>query len=213
MLDRKYLVDNASLVKQNCAHRGVACDIDRLVELETARRQMLQQVEELNRQANETQKKIGQAKDAAEREAIKADGRRLREQKDAAQAEHDRLETQAHALQATIPNMTHPAAPIGGEADSKDIRRGTTPIRKFDFQPLDHVALGEKLGLFDLEAGARTTGHGFYFLKNEGVLLDLALQRYAVEVLLAEGFTLTSTLERSRPELASVDVPPETSAS
>jgi seryl-tRNA synthetase len=201
MLDRKYLIDNAPLVKQNCANRGVSCDIDRLVELETARRQMLQQVEELNRQANETQKKIGQTKDPAEREAIKADGRRLREQKDAAQAEHDRLETQAHALQATIPNMTHPVAPIGGEADSKDIRRGTTPIRTFDFQPLDHVALGEKLGLFDLEAGARTTGHGFYFLKNEGVLLDLALQRYAIGVLLQEGFTLTTTPDLARNEI------------
>ncbi len=201
MLDRKFIFENAPLVKQNCASRGVQCDIDRLLELETARRQTLQQVEELNRQANETQKKIGQTKDPAEREAIKADGRRLREQKDAAQAEHDRLETQAHALQATIPNMTHPAAPIGGEADSKDIRRGTTPIRKFDFQPLDHVALGEKLGLFDLEAGARTTGHGFYFLKNDGVLLDLALQQYAIHTLLAEGFTLTTTPDLARNEI------------
>jgi seryl-tRNA synthetase len=97
--------------------------------------------------------------------------------------------------------MTHPDAPIGGEADSKDIRRGRTPIRKFDFQAADHVALGEKLGLFDLEAGARTTGHGFYFLKNDGVLLDLALQRYAVEVLMQEGFTLTTTPDLARNEI------------
>jgi seryl-tRNA synthetase len=197
MLDRKFIVDYAEKVKQNCANRGVKCDVDQLVELETARRKTLHEVEEYNRQANETQKKIGQTKDPAERESIKQEGRKLRELKDAAQAEHDRLDAQAAALQATIPNLTHPAAPIGGEADSKDIRRGKTPIRQFDFQPLDHVALGEKLGLFDLEAGARTTGHGFYFLKNDGVLLDLALQRYAVEMLMPEGFTLTTT-----PDLA-----------
>jgi len=201
MLDRKTIVDQASLVKQNCANRGVKCDIDRLVELETTRRQKLHEVEELNRQANEKAKSVGQTKDPAERQARIEDGRKLREQKDAAQAEHDRLDKEVHALQQTVPNLTHPAAPIGAEADSKDIRHGTTPIRKYDFQPLDHVALGEKLGLFDLEAGARTTGHGFYFLKNDAVLLDLALQRYAIEVLIQEGFTLTTTPDLARNEI------------
>jgi seryl-tRNA synthetase len=201
MLDRKYIVENAALIQENCARRGVKCDIERLVQLETARRQKLQEVEELNRQANETQKRIGQTKDPAERETVKAAGRQLREAKDAAQAEHDRLDTQVHVLQQAIPNLTHPAAPIGGEADSKDIRRGQTPIRTFDFTPLDHVAIGERLGLFDLEAGARTTGHGFYFLKNDGVLLDLALQRYAIETLIREGFMLTTTPDLARNEI------------
>jgi seryl-tRNA synthetase len=201
MLDRKFILDNAERVKQNCASRGAKCDIDRLVQLETARREKQREVEELNRQANETQKKIGQAKDPAEREAIKAQGRELRERKDAAQTEQDRLDKEVHAIQLTIPNMTHPAAPVGGEADSKDIRRGTAPIRTFDFPPADHVVLGDKLGLFDLEAGARTTGHGFYFLQGDGVLLDLALQRYAIEVLLREGFTLTTTPDLARNEI------------
>jgi seryl-tRNA synthetase len=201
MLDRKTILDQAPLVKKNCANRGVKCDINRFVQLETARRQKLLEVEELNRQANEKAKSVGQTKDPAERQARIEEGRKLREQKDAAQAEHDRLEKEVHILQQAIPNLTHPAAPIGGEADSTDIRRGTAPIHKFDFQPIDHVALGEKLGLFDLEAGARTTGHGFYFLKNDGVLLDLALQRYAIEVLLQEGFTLTTTPDLARNEI------------
>lgn len=201
MLDRKFIVDNAGKVKQNCASRGVKCDVDRLVELETARKAKLLLAEEFNRQANEIAKSIGKAKDAAEREARKEEGRKLREQKDAAQTELDRLDRESHAIQLTIPNLTHPAAPIGGEHDSRDIKRGVTPIRQFDFQPLDHVALGEKLGLYDLEAGARTTGHGFYFLKNDGVLLDLALQRYALGVLIDEGFTLTTTPDLARNEI------------
>lgn len=201
MLDRKFIVENAAAVKQNCAARGVKCDIDRLVELEAARKQKLLDVENLNRQANETQKKIGPAKDPAEREAIKAQGRQVREQKDAVQIEHDRLEAEIHALALTVPNMTHPAAPIGGEHDAREVRRGKASIRQFDFPALDHVALGEKLGLFDLEAGARTTGHGFYFLKNDGVLLDLALQRYAIEALLQHGFTLTTTPDLARNEI------------
>jgi seryl-tRNA synthetase len=197
MLDRKFIVENADRIKQNCTQRGVKCDVDRLLELETARRQKLLTVEEANRKANETAKMIGKAKDAAEREAMKEEGRRLREEKETAQAEHDKLDGEARAVQSTIPNLTHPDAPIGGEHDSREIRLGATPVRQFDFKPLDHVTLGEKLGIVDFEAGARTTGHGFYFLKNDAVLLDLALQRYALEILIAEGFTITTT-----PDLA-----------
>jgi seryl-tRNA synthetase len=197
MLDRKFIVENAASIKQNCTQRGVRCDVDRLVELEATRKQKLQIAEELNRQANAVAKTIGQAKDAAEREARKEEGRRLREQKDATQGELDALEAECKAIQATIPNLTHPGAPIGGEQDSRDVRRGATPIRQFDFQPLDHVTLGEKLGILDFEAGSRTTGHGFYFLKNEAVLLDLALERYALDVVMQEGFTLATT-----PDLA-----------
>jgi len=201
MLDRKFIVENADRVKQNCAQRGVKCDVEKLVELETARRQRQQEVEELNRKANEIAKTIGQAKTTEEREQRKETGRQLRERKETTQAELDRLDTQAHAIQATIPNLTHPAAPIGGEHDSREVKRGTAAIRQFDFPPLDHVALGEKLGLFDLEAGARTAGHGFYFLKNDAVLLDLALQRYALGILQESGFTLTTTPDLARNEI------------
>jgi seryl-tRNA synthetase len=202
MLDRKYIIEHSDQVKQNCQNRGVTCDIDQLVALEARRRETLQRAEELNRQANEVAKTIGKAKDAAERESKKEEGRKLREQKDAAQAEHDQLESQILAIQMTVPNLSHPAAPIGsGDDKATELRRGATPIPKFDFKPLDHVELGEKLDLFDFEGGARTTGHGFYFLKNDAVLLDLALQRYALEVLLKEGFTPTTT-----PDLARNDI-------
>jgi seryl-tRNA synthetase len=201
MLDRKFIIENVDRIKTNCVQRGVKCDVDRLVEMETARRQKLLAVEEANRKANDVAKMIGKAKDAVEREAMKEEGRRLREIKDAAQAEHDRIDVEARGIQATIPNLTHPDAPIGGEKDSREVRLGATPIRKFDFKPLDHVALGENLGIVDFEAGARTTGHGFYFLKNDAVLLDLALQRYALEVLMGEGFTLTTTPDLARNEI------------
>jgi seryl-tRNA synthetase len=198
MLDRKYILENADLVKQNCTHRGVAVDVDRLVQLDRERREQLQVVETLNRQANETAKSIGQAKDPAERDARKEQGRQLREQKDAVQAALDQLEQECRQLQAAIPNMTHPDAPVGSTDESnREVRRGTTAIRQFDFQPLDHVALGENLRLIDLDGGARTTGHGFYFLKNDAVLLELALQRYVLGILADEGFTLTTT-----PDLA-----------
>ena len=202
MLDRKFIVENAELVQQNCTHRNVTVDIGRLVDLENQRRSKLVEVQELNRQANEVSKTIGQAKDAQQREARKEQGRQLRELKEAAQAEHDRLEALIIDLQAGIPNLSHPDAPIGvDDGANREVRRGKTPPRTFDFAPLDHVSLCEKLDLLDLEGGARTTGHGFYFLRNEAVLLELALQRYVLEVLLAEGFTPTITPDLARDEI------------
>src|SRR5262245_36680528 len=107
MLDRKFIVENADLIKHNCANRGVKCDVDALLALEAARRQKLTAVEEANRKANDVAKMIGKAKDAAERDAMKEEGRRLREQKETAQAEHDKADADARAIQATIPNLTH----------------------------------------------------------------------------------------------------------
>ncbi|MBW3597319.1 MAG: serine--tRNA ligase [Planctomycetes bacterium] len=202
MLDRKFILENVAQVKQNNANRGVTADVDRLVTLEQQRRAKRQEADELNRQANETSKRIGKAKDPAEKEAIKDEGRRLREQKDAAEAEHDRLDAEIFDILRLIPNLSHPDAPVGpGEEANREIRRGRHEPRKFGFKPRDHVELAEMHDLIDFEAGAHVAGHGFYFLKNEAVLLELALQKYAVDLLLAEGFTPTIT-----PDLARTDV-------
>ncbi len=194
MLDRKHIVENAAAVKQNCLARGVRVDVDQLVALELQRRTRLAEAQELNRQANETSKLIGGAKSNEEREALKEQGRKLREQKEAAQSEHDRLDAEVAALQAHIPNLTHPAAPIGDDDTANtEVALGKTPIPKFDFKPKDHVELGKSLDLIDFEAGARVAGAGFYFLKNEAVLLDLALQQFAVQQLIQRGFTPITT--------------------
>ena len=199
MLDRKYIVENADLVRQNCANRGVCVDVDRVLELETLRKARQSEVDELNRQVNELSKSIGKAKDSAEREARKEEGRKLRERTAAAQAEMDRVVEELDRLLRQIPNVTHPDAPVGMEP--REVGRGKTPIPQFDFKPLDHVELGEKLNLMDFEAAAQVTGHGFYFLKNEAVLLELALQRYAVGTLIEEGFTPTTTPDLARNEV------------
>jgi seryl-tRNA synthetase len=202
MLDRKFIVENADLVAQNCRNRNVSVDVQRLVEMEARRRDLLNEVQELNRRANEVSKSIGTAKDAAERDARKEQGRQLRHHKDACQAEHDLLDAEITDLQASIPNISHPDAPVGVDDKANlELRRGKFAPRQFDFQPLDHVELGERLDLLDLEGGARTTGHGFYFFRNEAVLLELALQRYALEMLIAEGFTPTITPDLARDEI------------
>lgn len=202
MLDRKFIVENADLVRQNCQRRGARADVDQFVALDAKRREKQLEVDHLNQQANEVSKSIGKAKDAAEREARKNEGRQLREQTATAQAKLDALLAEMDAIQRTIPNLSHPNAPLGIDDQSNlEVRRGQTQPPKFDFKPLDHVALGEKLGLMDFEGGAKVAGHGFYFLKNDAVLLELALQRYAIDLLIAEGFTPTITPDLARNEI------------
>lgn len=201
MLDRKYIIENADQVAENCRLRGVSIDVQRVVELETQRLDKLKESQELNRQANETSKGIGKAKSPEEREQMIARGRELREQKDAAQAEHDRLDDEIDGLMRAIPNLTHSDAPVGGEEDAVEVGRGKTAIPAFDFKPLDHVELGAKHGMIDFEGGARVAGAGFYFLKNDAVRLDLALQQFAIRFLGDRGFTPVMT-----PDLALTSV-------
>lgn len=193
MLDRKFILENIDAVKANCANRGVPCDVDSLPDLEHQRREKLKEAEEANRQANEVSKLIGPAS-PEEREKLKERGRVLREQKEAAQATHDALDKQILALLSKLPNMAHPQAPIGrDDLANLEVSRGKTPVPKFDFPAKDHVELGHTLDLIDFEAGARVAGAGFYFLKNEAVLLELALQQFAVQQLVKRGFIPIST--------------------
>lgn len=199
MLDRRFVIENAELVKENCARRGVAVDVDRVVALDARRKARQSELDALNRRANELARAIGKTSDPAEREARKDEGRRLREQAAAAEAELQRIESEMDQLLRAIPNLTHPQAPAGTQP--VELRRGQTPIPQFDFPPRDHVQLAELLDLVDFESAARVAGHGFYFLKNEAVLLELALVRYAMDILVDEGFTLTSTPDLARNEI------------
>ncbi len=201
MLDRKLILADPALVKKNCLERGVTCDIDQIVALETTRTEKLQAVQNLNRQANEVSQSVGKAKDNEERQQRVALGRSLRDQKDAAQGEHDALEAQLVDLLLRVPNLTHPAAPRGGEEDAVEVGRGKTAIAKFDFPVKDHLAIGELHDMFDFERGARVAGSGFYFLKNAAVRLDLALQHHAVTFLSSRGYTPVTT-----PDLALTEI-------
>jgi seryl-tRNA synthetase len=198
VLDRRFVADNVSLVAANCTSRGSSADVARFADLDRLRRQLQADIDRLNQQAGQVSKSIGKAADAAEREAKKAEGRRLREEISALEAKADEIVREADEILRAMPNLTHPSAPVGGEADAVEVRRGATPLPTFDFKPRDHVELGGALKLFDFEAGAKVAGHGFYFLTNDAVLLELALQRYAVELLMREGFTVMTTPDLAR---------------
>ena len=205
MLDRRWVADHTDEVIENCRRRGLPesllAEVGRFASLDADRRRLKGEIDGLNQQAGQVSRSIGKAASDEEREARKAEGRQLREQISALEAASNEVVAAGYAILRAIPNLTHPEAPAGGEDASIDVRRGKTAIPTFDFQPLDHVALGEKHDLFDFEAGSKVAGHGFLFSKNDAVLLELALQRYAVEILARRGFTLTTTPDLARDSI------------
>jgi seryl-tRNA synthetase len=100
-----------------------------------------------------------------------------------------------------IPNLTHPDTPIGkDDSENKEISRWGESTQ-FDFEPKDHVTLGTTLGTLDFEAGATVAGRGFYYLKNDAALLELALTNYAMDVCIQAGFTPMITPDLARREI------------
>ncbi len=100
-----------------------------------------------------------------------------------------------------IPNFAHPDAPVGKEdKDNLEIRTwGTVP--SFSFTAKDHVEIGQDLDLIDFDTAAKVSGAKFYYLKNAAVLLELALERYALDILRTHGFTLTITPDIAKEEV------------
>ena len=201
MLDLQYICDNLEPVAENCRNRGVEVDLDRIVALRGRRSELITSGDELRREQKATSSQIPTAESDEAKQALIARGRELREQLQGLDGELAEVEADLRSGQSRIPNMTHPDAPIAlGDDGHVELRRwGDVP--EFDFEPRDHVAISEAHNLIDFEAGSRVAGHGFYFLKNEAVLLELALMQLAVTRLREAGFTLMTT-----PDLAKDDI-------
>ena len=205
MLDAKYVVANPEAIKQNCRNRNAPADVledvDRAVELEGEHRSLLQGVEEIRRRQNEVAQSTGKERDADRRAALIEVGKSLKSQVAEEEEKLRRLEGELHLRLRRIPNLTHPDAPLGlTEDDSRELRKSGTP-RTFDFEPKDHVELGKALDLIDFETAGKVSGSGFYFLKNDAVLLDLALQQFALKMLIDAGFTPIITPDLARNQI------------
>ena len=201
----KFVVANAEAVRQNCRNRNVPADVledlDRAVGLETERRALLREVEEIRRRQNEVAQSTGRERDPRNGLRLIEEGKRLKTEVADQEERLRRLDAEITQRLRRVPNLTHPDAPIGlTEDDSREIRKVGTP-RAFDFKPKDHVELGKALDLIDFETGGKVAGTGFYFLKNDAVLLDLALQTFALGKLIDAGFTPIITPDLARNQI------------
>jgi seryl-tRNA synthetase len=201
MLDAQFIRDNLAAVKLNCRNRNVKADVDRVVQLEDERKRLVQETQTLQQRANAVAKLTGSEKDEDKKQALIQEGRSLREQVAAGETRIKEVEEELRSVLTTIPNMSHPDAPVGTTAeDNKVIKRWGEPPR-FDFPAKDHIDLAESLNLVDFEAGSSVAGQKFYYLKNDAVLLELALIQYAMNTLIDAGYAPVIT-----PDVARVDV-------
>ncbi len=201
MLDLRYIRENAKAVEENAKNRGVEADVGRVIELADRRSTLLQEVETLRRRQNELSKSIPNRVDPEERQELVEESRRVKNQIPDKQEELFYVEAQLRDEQLKIPNMTHPDSPIGkDDTENVEIRRwGEIP--DFSFEPKDHVELGEALGIIDFDAGAKTTGSKFYFLRGDAVLLELGLIRYALDSVMERGYQPTITPDLARDQM------------
>lgn len=193
MLDIKYIREHAEEVKKNCENRGVKVDVDRLLELDQNRRIKITEVEELRASRNQ-----GSKGKPTEEEIVKM--REVGDKITSAEAELLVTETEYKNLLLTIPNLTHPAVPIGKEEDFKVLNIVGEPP-KFDFEAKDHEEILVNLDLIDFERATKVSGSKFFYTKNELVELNHALVHYGSDIVKKHGFKLIETPDLAKDKI------------
>lgn len=187
MIDLRLLREQPDAVKEAYAKRGGVENLDRVLELDIRHRELLQRVEQLRAEQNRASKAIGQASPDERQAAIEA-ARRLVDELKQLEPELDKFASELESASSYLPNIPHESVPFGLSEDENIIEREVGDKPAFDFEPRDHVALGESLGIFDSDRAAKTSGSRFVYLTGPGVILELALVRFTIDFLGEKGF-------------------------
>ena len=205
MLDYKFIAENMTAVMANIADRFMKADAGAVARLYnkrtelTTKLQMMQQKRNAN--ADAMKGKGAQMLDITQRSALIDEGKKIKEEISLIEAELAGIEKELLTEARKIPNMAHPDAPVGREdKDNLEVKKsGVVP--NFSFEPADHVKLGQDLDIIDFDSATKVSGTKFYYLKNEGVFLELGLIRYALDILKNKGFTPYITPDIAREEI------------
>ncbi len=189
MIDIKLLRANPKLYRDTAKIKGIKVDLDRLLELDRRRLSLLQEIEKWRQGRNDLDNQIKKAP-AAERKKLIGGGKKIKDELAKCEPELKKIEPEYHDLLSRVPLPADPGTPCGTDdrANKKISLHGQPP--NFDFPPKSHIELGKSLCLLDLPAGVAISGYRGYVLKNEGVLLQLAVLWHALRKLRQKGFTL-----------------------
>ncbi|HXZ97927.1 MAG TPA: hypothetical protein VED24_01020, partial [Candidatus Acidoferrum sp.] len=194
MLEMKFIREHPDIVKADLQRRGAVDKlawVDELLQNDQKWRSLQVQANLLRQQRNKLTEQIAklrkQGQDASpvmrEAEAIPDKIRELEQEEGSVRQRIDQIRMQ-------LPNIMHESVPTGkDEHDNVEIRKWGTPPQ-FSFKPLDHIDLGTKLDLVDLERAARVAGARFYYLKKDLVRLNYALISYALDFIARKGYTV-----------------------
>jgi seryl-tRNA synthetase len=190
MLDLAFIRNHPDIVKEAARVKNNPVDIDYLLEVDQRVLELQRQVEDARAEQNRISKRIREvANDKIQRDALIAEGKLLAEQIKALEPRLHELEEVRQEMLYLVPNIPDPSAPIGkDENDNVPIRYwGEQPT--FDFEPLDHYALMQKLDVVDIERAVKIAGARSYALKGDAARLELALMNFAMDRIARKGFT------------------------
>jgi seryl-tRNA synthetase len=189
VLDLKRIRDDPEAVKAALARRGAAGGIDELLRLDERRRELLPQVEGGRARQNQASDAIAEAKrESRDAEGEIAEMRELAAEIKRLESELSEVERARDELALSLPNLPEPEAPEGDTEEDAEIVREVGERPSFEFEVKDHLELGERWGLIDMERAARASGSRFAYLMGDLVMVEVALVRFALDLLAGEGF-------------------------
>lgn len=199
MIDLKFLRENPDVVRASQETRGEDPQlVDQLLAADESRREAIKSADDLRSEQKAFGKKIGQAA-AEDRPALLEGSNELKAKVKQAEEAQSAAEEQVNALQMKISNIVE-GAPAGGEDDFVVLEHVGEPTT-FDFEPKDHLELGESLGLIDMKRGTKVSGARFYYLTGDGALLQLGMMTLAAQKARDAGFQLMIPPVLVRPEI------------
>ncbi|MDN6412171.1 MAG: serine--tRNA ligase, partial [Yaniella sp.] len=199
MIDVKHLAENPDLYRASQrAREDDESLVDQIITADADRRAALQAFERLRAEQNVVSKKIGQAS-GDEKQALLGSVKELSANVKTAEAQADAATRELEALNNRFPNLIVEGIPSGGE-ENFAVLKEVGDVPQFEFEPRDHLELGELLGAIDMERGAKVSGSRFYFLKGVGAQLEMALTQMGMAQAAEAGFTPIITPTLVRPE-------------
>ncbi len=196
MLDLNFVRENLDAVRNALKNRNFPADtLDKFVELDAERRRVIGEADRVNQMRNAASREIGALMQSGNRDEAgvkKAEVAGLKDQQSELESKRDEADAAMRELLSGLPNIPASDVPIGAdESANKEIRRWGEP-REFDFEPKDHVDLGETLGILDLERATKIAGSRFAILNGAGARLSRALVNFMLDVHTTEhGYTET----------------------
>lgn len=188
MIDLKQLRDNRKEYEAGFKKKQAIVDVDKVLKLDEEHRSMITEVEAMRAEKNEVSKAIA-GLNGDERGKKIQEMKMLGDKLSHAEEGLNKISIQLSALTVAIPNPPHDSVPEGRDDADNEVIKTVGKVPKFDFEPRDHIELGEMLDIIDLETAAKTSGARFYYLKNEAVLLEFALIQWLLKEFTDNGFT------------------------
>jgi len=184
MLDLKYIRENANQIKEAIKNKKINLDLDLLLQIVNQKQEKQAEIEKLRSQRNEVANTKGQKPSLKQIEK----GKELKEKINNLEQEFKNIDQQYLDLMVKVPNVPSKDTPIGkNETENVEIFRSSLP--EFDFEPKDYMILAKDLDLIDFDRGVKVSGYRGYYVKNDLVMLQMGLMMYALEKLIAKGFT------------------------